>query len=103
MAGNHQVFVRLDDIGGDPALGRADAGPVLAVGCLVEFQPQPAARLGYGAADWCCILPYAGGEDDAVEAAKRRRKRADLAGSAVVKHLERKSCPWLLARQQLAK
>ena len=87
MAGNHQVLVGLYHIGGDTTVRGADAGPMLAVGRLVEFQSEPAARASNGIPYRCRILADTGGKDDSVEAAERRGERADLASRAIVKHL----------------
>src|SRR5271169_6909148 len=101
VAGNHQILVGLDDIGGDTASRHADAPTVLAVGCLVELQAQPAACPADGAANRYRILADAGGKDDAVDASERSRERADLTSRAVIKHLERKACERLPTRQEL--
>jgi len=87
MAGNHQVLICSYHISSDAAVRRADAGPVLRVDRLVELQPEPAACPADGAAYRCGIFADAGGKDDTVEAAERRRERADLPGRALVKHL----------------
>src|SRR5215467_3967350 len=102
MAGNHQVLVGLDNISGDAAPGCADAWPVLAVGCFVEFQAQPAASTADGAADWDSVFADTRGEYDAIEAAERCGERADLTRSAIVEHFEGKPRAGLLARQQFA-
>src|SRR6516162_637079 len=100
MAGNHQVLVGLDNISGDAAPGCADAWPVLAVGCFVEFQAQPAASTADGAANGDSVFANTRGEYDAIEAAQRCGERADLPGRTVVKHFEGKPRARLLARQQ---
>ena len=101
MAGNHQVLVGLDHIGGDAAPGHADARPALAVGGLVELQTEPAASAANGGTNRCRILADTGGEDDPVETAEGRGERADLESGAMVKDLQRKPRSGLLARQQL--
>src|ERR1700741_1956932 len=87
MAGNHQILIGFYNISGDVAVRRADSRLVLVVGCLVELQPEPGTGPADGAAHRCGILADAGGEDDSVEAAERRRERADPASRAIVKHL----------------
>src|SRR5271165_5891301 len=102
VSGNHQVFVSFYHMGGDPARRCADAGLMLPVSLLVQFQSKPAARPANGVTHRRRILADTCGENDPVEAAERRGERADLAGRAIVKDLECKSGAWLLARQQLA-
>src|SRR5262249_19291802 len=101
MAGDHQVLVGFYHIGADPALPCTDTGPMLLVGPLVEFDPEPAARSADGAAHRRGILADPGGEDDALETAQRHRERGDFAVPAVAKDLDGKARAWLLARQKL--
>src|SRR5207248_9073489 len=85
MAGNHQVFVCLDDISGDAAAWRADAQLLVAVRRLVQVEPQPLACPADRAAHRRRILTDPGREDDGVEAVECRRERSDMTGNAIAK------------------
>src|SRR5882672_8544863 len=102
MARDHQVFVGLDDISADPAVRRGDAGPMSAIGSLVELNAEPGARTTDRAADRGRVLAHAGGEHDAVDATHRRRQRSDMARGTMAKNLDGELCARLLAGQQLA-
>src|SRR5580692_12926665 len=102
MARDHQILVGLDHIGSDAAPRRADAFFVRLVGHLVQFQPQPCARMADGAPHRRRILADAGRKDNSVEATKRGRKRGDMTGSAIAEYLDRKTRTSIITGQELA-
>src|SRR5215469_15756753 len=103
MAGDHQILVGLYNICADAAGSRADPLLMLAIGRLVEVQPQPAAGSANCTAHRRCIFADTGSENDAVKAAERRGERGDVPGDAVAKYLHREPRPRLVTRQELPK
>src|SRR5262249_49477619 len=103
MAGNHQILVGLDHIGGAAPSRHADALLVLPVGRFVALQTQPGTGAADCASHLCRILADTGSEHDSVEAAQRRAERGDVAGNSIAKHLDRKARTRVVAGQEFAK
>src|SRR5215467_12837484 len=103
MAGNHQVFIRLDHIPRDPATGRADTLPVFPIGRFVELEPQPGASPTDRSAHRRCILADPSGEHNSVEASKGCGKRGDVTGDAVTEYFNGKAGARIVASQEIAK
>src|ERR1700730_2759334 len=103
VACDHQVLVGLYHICGHTAARRAYARLMFPVGPFVHFHHPPRAGAADGTAHRRSMLADAGRKDNSVKAAERRRKRGDMAGSAVAKHLDRKARAGVVASEQLAK
>jgi hypothetical protein len=102
VAGNHQVLVGLDYIGGYAAMRPADALRIRVVGRLVKLDPHSLACTADRGPHRCRILPDSGSEDDPIKAAQRRRERADVASDAIAEHVDRKVRAWVLAGKEFA-
>ncbi len=80
---DHALLVRRNDPGGNGGAIGADAGLAALIALLVDLQAKPPASGSDLGAGPRVVLADAGGENDAVDPAQRRRQRADLADDAV--------------------
>src|SRR5262249_33685076 len=78
VSGDHQFLVRGNDPGAHPAAGRADSWAALRVRIGVELDTEPGGVSAHALANGRRVLADSSREDDGVESAERRGKRAEL-------------------------
>ena len=102
MSRDHQLFVRGDHIDRDLAAGRGYQRPSRGIGVIVQLDAKPSELLGDAAADHGRILADAGGENERIQSAERRRQHPGAESGAMNEIVDGKLRAWLLVGLQLA-
>src|SRR5579883_1262867 len=101
MPGNHQLFIRRDDVTRDTCAVARNPPLTPVVGRRVELETEPRQTRRHRLANIRRVLPDAGGEDEAVDAAHRGDERAGEQGNAINEIVERELAPWRTASLQV--
>ena len=101
MSRNHQLFVGRHDIKADTAVGRRDACLPAPLACRVELGAEPGEPIRDALADQDRVLADAGGKDEGVDPAERRRQHSGIQADPINEIIDREGGAGIAARLKL--
>src|SRR5262249_54416341 len=102
VPGDHQLLVRGDHVGGDPAGRARDLLRAARIRGRVELQAEPCGVLEHPLSNRGGVLADPSGEDQRVQPSQGGRERAELPSDAVGKELDGEPRTWRVGGKQRA-